>query len=103
MFWHNADPTDAPRRNIYAVRWGNWRLIKAEGVWTLFDLIQDPKETRDVAKEHPDVVENMVQEYDKFVDSLPPLKPSAEYKGGGSVPKGWGWEIGTGGVFPAIQ
>ena len=33
LFWHNADPTDAPRRNIYAVRWGNWRLIKAEGVW----------------------------------------------------------------------
>ena len=103
LFWHNADPTDAPRRNIYAVRWGNWRLIKAEGVWTLFDLIQDPKETQDVAKEHPGVVENMVEQYDKFVDSLPPLKPSAEYKGGGSVPKGWGWEIGTGGVFPAIQ
>ena len=29
LFWHNADPTDAPRRNIYAVRWKQWRLIKA--------------------------------------------------------------------------
>ena len=33
LFWHNADPTDAPRRNIYAVRWKQWRLIKADGVW----------------------------------------------------------------------
>ena len=103
LFWHNADPTDAPRRNIYAVRWKQWRLIKADGVWVLFDLIHDPKETHDVAKEHPDVVENMTKQYGHFVDSLPPLKQSADYKGGGSVPQGWGWEIGTGGVLPATE
>ena len=33
---------------------------------------------------------------DAFVATLPPLKPSADYKGGGQVPKGWGWEIGDG-------
>ena len=103
LFWHNADPTDAPRRNIYAVRWKQWRLIKAEGEWTLYDLLQDPKEEQDVADTHADVVKNMVTHYDDFVNSLPPLKPSANYKGGGKVPKGWGWEIGTGGVFPAVQ
>jgi len=103
LFWHNADPTDAPRRNIYAVRWKNWRLIKVEDEWTLFDLIHDPKETRNCAREYPDVVKNMVEHYDQFVASLPPLKPSADYKGGGATPKGWGWEIGTGGVFPAAQ
>ena len=103
LFWHNADPTDAPRRNIYAVRWKQWRLIKADGVWALFDLIHDPKETHDVAKEYPDVVENMTKQYGDFVDSLPPLKQSADYKGGGSVPRGWGWEIGTGGVLPATE
>jgi arylsulfatase A-like enzyme len=103
LFWHNADPTDAPRRNIYAVRWKQWRLIKAEGEWTLYDLLQDPKEEQDVADTHADVVKNMVTHYDEFVNSLPPLKPSANYKGGGKVPKGWGWQIGTGGVFPAVQ
>ena len=103
LFWHNADPTDAPRRNIFAVRWKQWRLIKADGVWALFDLIHDPKETHDVAKEHPDVVKNMAEQYDHFVDSLPPLKQSADYKGGGSVPQGWGWKIGTGGVLPATE
>ena len=103
LFWHNADPTDAPRRNIYAVRWKQWRLIKAEGEWTLYDLSQDPKEEQDVADTHAGVVKNMVTHYNEFVDSLPPLKPSANYKGGGKVFKGWGWEIGTGGVFPAVQ
>ena len=74
-----------------------------EDEWTLFDLIHDPKETRNCAREYPDVVKNMVERYDHFVASLPPLKPSADYKGGGAIPKGWGWEIGTGGVFPAAQ
>jgi hypothetical protein len=78
-------------------------LIKVDGVWALFDLIHDPKEKHDVAKEHPDVVENMAKQYGHFVDSLPPLKQSADYKGGGSVPQGWGWEIGTGGVLPATE
>ncbi|MGI9473640.1 MAG: sulfatase family protein [Rubripirellula sp.] len=96
IFWHNADPTDAPRRNLYAVRWKDWRLIKGSEDWKLFDLKQDPKETNDLAATLPDVVASMRGKYDKFVATLPPLKPSADYKGGGQVPKGWGWEIGDG-------
>jgi len=95
LFWHNADPTDAPRRNLYAVRWKNWRLVKDKptGGWGLFDLKRDPEERRDVAKTHPDAVEHMLERYGAFVATLPPLKPSADYKGGGKVPKGWGWSI----------
>lgn len=96
MFWHNADPTDAPRRNLYAVRWQNWRLIKGDAGWKLFDLKKDPKEKKDMARSFPDVVKKMRRHYDEFVATLPPLKPSADYKGGGQVPKGWGWEIGDG-------
>lgn len=96
LFWHNADPTDAPRRNLYAVRWKDWRLIKKENQWQLFDLIKDPQETRNDADNHPEVVNKMRDRYDAFVATLPPLKPSANYKGGGQVPKGWGWEIGDG-------
>jgi arylsulfatase A-like enzyme len=91
IFWHNADPTDAPRRNLYAVRWKNYRLIKYPDGWRLFDLKNDPKETKDLAKAHPQVVDNMRKHYDAFVATLPPLKPSANYKGGGKVPQGWGW------------
>jgi arylsulfatase A-like enzyme len=96
IFWHNADPTDEPRRNLYAVRWQDWRLIKSPEGWGLFDLKKDPQETRDLAASRPDVVANMRERYDAFVATLPPLKPSADYKGGGQVPKGWGWEIGDG-------
>lgn len=96
LFWHNADPTDAPRRNLYAVRWKNWRLVKHPEAWRLFDLKNDPKETRDMAEDQPDVVRNMRKHYDAFVATLPPLKPSADYKGGGQVPQGWGWLTGDG-------
>ena len=97
IFWHNADPTDEPRRNLYAVRWKDWRLIKHPDGWHLYDLKKDPKEMRNQAAKHPDVVANMREQYDAFVATLPPLKPSADYKGGGQVPKGWGWAIGDGG------
>ncbi len=96
VFWHNADPTDAPRRNLYAVRWKNWRLIKNPDGWRLFDLKKDPEERNDVAKTHPDAVDRMLERYSAFVATLPPLKPSADYKGGGEVPKGWGWTISEG-------
>jgi hypothetical protein len=63
-------------------------------VW--FDLKKDPRETKDLAASQLEVVAKMRGRYDAFVATLPPLKPSADYKGGGQVPKGWGWEIGDG-------
>ena len=65
--------------------------------WQLFDLIADPEERDNQADAHPAVVAEMRKQYDAFVATLPPVKPSAEYSGGGHLPKGWGWEIGNGG------
>ncbi|MGY8693673.1 MAG: sulfatase family protein, partial [Verrucomicrobiia bacterium] len=96
IYWHNADPTDEPRRNLYAVRWKDWRMIKHPEGWHLYDLKKDPKELNNQAINNPEVVDHLRQRYDAFVSTLPPLKPSANYKGGGQVPKGWGWEIGKG-------
>jgi arylsulfatase A-like enzyme len=96
IFWHNGDPTDEPRRNLYAVRWKDWRMIKHPDDWHLYDLNKDPKETKNMATKRPKVVANMREHYDDFVATLPPLKPSTDYQGGGQVPKGWGWEIGGG-------
>lgn len=96
IYWHNADPTDAPHRNLYAVRWKDWRLIKRKKEWHLYDIRKDPGETTNVASDHPDVVANMHKHYDAFVATLPPLKRSADYIGGGAVPQGWGWVIGDG-------
>jgi arylsulfatase A-like enzyme len=91
LFWHNADPTDARHRNLYAVRWKNWRLVKRKDVWRLFDLEKDPRETKDVAKGHADIVRSMRKQYDAFVSTLPPLKPSKDYRPPRNTPRGWGW------------
>jgi len=94
IFWHNADPTDVKHRNLFAVRWRDWRLVKYPDGWQLFNLRKDPQERKDLAKSHPEVVKNMRKHYDAFVATLPPLKRSADYNGGGQVPKGWGWVLG---------
>jgi len=95
LFWHNADPTDMKHRNLYAVRWKNWRLVKYPDGWKLFDLKEDPEERKDVSAGKADVVATMQKEYEAFVASLPPIKPGTDY----AIPKsepGWGWIIGPG-------
>ena len=96
LFWNNDDPTDNKHRNLYVVRWKNWRLVKYPEGWKLFDLANDPQETIDVAKNHPEIMENLKKRHDAFVATLPPLKPSANYKRPNNQPRGWGWIIGNG-------
>ena len=72
LFWHNADPTDAPRRNLYAVRWKDWRFIKYPDGWKLFDLKKDPKELNDVASGNPKVVRRLTKAIQRF-SSTPSL------------------------------
>ncbi|MHC4556975.1 MAG: sulfatase family protein [Planctomycetota bacterium] len=92
LFWHNVDPEDAPRRNLRAMRWKQWRLVKYPDGWKLFDLKADPRETRDLAKVHPDVTARMRKRYDAWTAELPPPDTSWQKDGrGGRMPEGWGW------------
>jgi arylsulfatase A-like enzyme len=92
LYWHNVDPKDAPRRNLRAMRWKQWRLIKYPDGWRLFDLKADPKETKDLAKAHAGVVTSMRRRYDAWAAKLPAPDTSwQEAGGGGRMPKGWGW------------
>ena len=50
----------------------------------------------DLARKHPDIVKHLRERYNAFVHTLPPLKPSAHYNGGGQVPIGWGWHYSKG-------
>jgi arylsulfatase A-like enzyme len=101
IFFHNADPTDLPHRNLQAVRWKNWRLVKYPDGWRLFDLVKDPEERTNLVSQHPDVVETMRKQYDGFVATLPPIKPGKDYNGkGGGAGSGWGWLIGKGTTDP---
>ncbi len=92
LYWHNADPQDAKHRNLRAMRWKQWRLIKYPDGWRLFDLKADPKETRDLAKAHADVVAGMRKRYDAWTAELPAPDTSWQKDGrGGRMPQGWGW------------
>jgi arylsulfatase A-like enzyme len=91
LFWHHVDPTDLPHRNLEAMRWEQWRLVKYKDGWHLFDLKADPKEEQDLSGSYPKIVEKMKKQYDKWTATLPPLIEGKEYKGGGLVPKGYGW------------
>ena len=46
-----------------AVMTNQWRLVNGE---ELFDMKADPKQTKDVAAQHPEVVKRLRGEYDKF-------------------------------------
>lgn len=92
LFWCNNDPADAPRRHLKAVRWKQWRLVQYDDGWRLFDLKQDPKETRNLADQHPDIVANLRARHDTWRETLPPVIPVPKGGGGGgNVPQGYGW------------
>lgn len=47
----------------------NWRLINGK---ELYDLTSDPSQTKDVAKDHPDVVQRLTEFYDEWWEELTP-------------------------------
>ena len=53
-----------------AVRTQQWRFVNNE---QLYDVAQDPGETKDVAGDHPEVVESLRNSYDQWWDSTYPL------------------------------
>lgn len=99
LCWYNADPNDAPRRHLSAVRWQNWRLLQDQETkrWQLFDLNKDPQEKNDLAADNGEVVARMRGMHQVFVSSLPSLDSIPAYDGlWAKPPEGWGWVIGNG-------
>lgn len=70
-----------PERTVYlgkqAVTRGKWKLVDNE----LFDLQNDPRETSNVASEHPEIVRALIIERDKFIAlSGPECRPVGKEK-----------------------
>ena len=75
LFWLNNEPGDAERRHLIAVRWKQWRLYKkyAKDPWQLFNLETDPKEEKNVAQKHPQIVERLSAKHAAWAKTLAPL------------------------------
>ncbi len=59
------------RTNRWALRYGDWKIVKYQidepqqaADWQLFNLVQDPQETTNVAADHPEI---LAQLHDLFV------------------------------------
>ncbi len=60
------------RTNRWALRFGDWKIVKygvgeptTPNAWQLFNLSDDPRESRDVAAEHPAIV---IELHNRFLD-----------------------------------
>jgi arylsulfatase len=58
--------------SIRSPRYNMVRAGKGGGKWELYDLKDDPGETKDVSAEHPDVVKAMSAAYDKWWEEVLP-------------------------------
>ncbi len=95
LFWMNSDPNDSEHRHVIAVRWQQWRLYKheAEDPWQLFDLEKDPQELNDLAKQYPEIVQQLASKHLEWSKTLAPIagKPSKKHHNVPHLLKGYGW------------
>ncbi len=79
IFDHDVANIDEPAESLL-YRWGisgDWKLIlpnKPGAVVELYQLKQDPHETKNVAKDHPEVVERLRNQINNWWDGKPPQK-----------------------------
>jgi arylsulfatase A-like enzyme len=65
-------------------RWKQWRIVKFldEADWRLYDIVADPGETTDLAKQHPDVTKAVAGKYEAWLSGMAkpvePVRPPAE-------------------------
>jgi arylsulfatase A-like enzyme len=65
-----------------AVREGDWKLLRlcspaGTGGWQLYNLKDDPGETRDVASEHPDILKTLQGRWEEYVTANNVITPDA--------------------------
>ena len=70
--WNRGEAAKSAYRNC-RIREGNWQLVNTDNdpaAWQLYDIAADPGEQRDVAAEHPEIVERLAAEYDRWWASV---------------------------------
>jgi arylsulfatase A-like enzyme len=82
LYWEFYDPEFRQ-----AARWGKWKAVrlKRDGPLELYDLSRDPKESRNVAADHPDITariaEGMAREHVASAEYPDPAPAAVKDKG----------------------
>jgi arylsulfatase/uncharacterized sulfatase len=63
---------------------GNWKISRiptplGDGKWHMYDLSADPGETTDLASVHPDLFQDMLNEYLSYADEVGVVTVNADY------------------------
>lgn len=78
---HLLEQQDFPGRDIFfgyepklgtAMRRGRWKMIVKEGNVQLFNLQNDPRETTDIANQHPGITKSMKSAIEQFKTEVTP-------------------------------
>jgi len=63
-------------RNQDALREGKWKLFRNGEVRRLFDLSVDQHEQAALSKKHPEVLQRLMKEFDRWNDQMLPRPPA---------------------------
>lgn len=84
---------DLDNTNLKAVRWKNWRIVNFEnGGWRLYDLEKDPAEKNDLSADYPEVLQNMVTQFNTWRCGM--AEPQRRNSRGARIPYGFGLMTG---------
>ena len=68
--WPRFSDPDLAKFTNCSIRTPRWHLVSIRGgaqpAWELYDVVADPGEQKDVAAQHPDVVQRLAAEYDTW-------------------------------------
>ena len=65
LYWDSGDDKDE-----WAVRKGDWKLHSRKGKVSLFNLVDDESETRDLSKRNAEIVKDLAALYEAWLAEM---------------------------------
>lgn len=82
LFW-----TSGAAEGWWAIRKGDWKVVHEKGASSLYDLGEDPSETRDLSSTKPDLLAELVKRHDEWTATLADPAKGGARKATGTAPE----------------